>query len=213
MQSAADIASELDEGLKQLFQAGLELSLAVQANAMAAEPAEQARLSLTFHRLSRGVRQTAALRMRLAREAERAQRETAEDVISLDKRRLDKRKAQVKAAVESLIWTEAESPEALETFNLDLEELLEIEPQDADTFLGEPLDDQIERLCQRVGISNPARPREGGDPSGGPVSPSADGSGSAWIPACAGTSGGDGADPREDDEDPLFSDDYWRSSG
>jgi hypothetical protein len=168
--SAADLASELDEGLKRLFQAGLELSLQVQANAMAAEPAEQARLSLTFHRLSRGVRQTAALRMRLAREAERAQRETAEDVISLDKRRLGKRKAQVKAAVESLIWTEAESPEALETFTLNLEELLDIEPQDAETFLGEPLDDQIERLCDVIGVSPPPTaviPRSGGTPDPG----------------------------------------------
>ncbi|MDB5477194.1 MAG: hypothetical protein JWP49_2705, partial [Phenylobacterium sp.] len=124
--SAADLARELDEGLKQLFQAGLALSLQVQAAAMAAEPQEQARLSLTFHRLARGVRQTAALRMRLAREAERSQREVAEEVVQLDQRRLDKRKAHVKAAVECLIWTEAESPEAYETFNLDLEELLTI---------------------------------------------------------------------------------------
>jgi hypothetical protein len=170
--SASDLASELDEGLKQLFQAGLELSLAVQANAMAADPQEQARLSLTFHRLSRGVRQTAALRMRLVREAERSGRETADDLVQLDKRRLDKRKAQVKAAVESLIWTEAESPEALETFNGDLEELLEIEPQDAETFLGEPLDAQIARLCQRVGVSPPPTttaviPRSGGTPDPG----------------------------------------------
>jgi hypothetical protein len=207
--SAADLAHELDEGLKQLFQAGLELSLQVQAGAMAAEPAEQARLSLTFHRLSRGVRQTAALRMKLAREAERAQRETAEDLVQLDQRRLAKRKAHVKAAVECLIWTEAESPEA---FNLDLEELLTIETQDAETFEGEPVDAQIARLCDVIGISNPAHPREGGDPSGGSISPSADGSGSAWIPACAGTSGGDGAELGKDDEDPLLSDDYWRSS-
>jgi hypothetical protein len=168
--SAADLAHELDEGLKQLFQAGLELSLQVQANAMAAEPAEQAKLSLTFHRLSRGVRQTAALRMKLAREAERSGREIADDLVQLGKRRLDKRKAQVKAAVESLIWTEAESPEALETFNLDLEELLEIEPQDAETFLGEPLDDQVARLCQRVGVSPPPTaviPRSGGTPDPG----------------------------------------------
>jgi hypothetical protein len=210
--SAADLAHELDEGLKQLFQAGLELSLQVQANAMAAEPAEQARLSLTFHRLSRGVRQTAALRMKLAREAERAQRETAEDVISLDKRRLDKRKAQVKAAVESLIWTEAESPEALETFNLNLEELLEIEPQDAETFLGEPLDAQIKRLCQRVGLPIPPPSGEGDREAvegasavdsplhvlgGSPLSPS----------GTAPPSGGAIAD-----DDPLLSDDDWRSS-
>ncbi|MDB5475327.1 MAG: hypothetical protein JWP49_838 [Phenylobacterium sp.] len=210
--SAADLAHELDEGLKQLFQAGLALSLQVQANAMAAEPAEQARLSLTFHRLSRGVRQTAALRMKLARDAERSQREDAAEVIQLDQRRLAKRKAQVKAAVECLIWTEAENPEAYETFNLDLEELLAIETQDAESFENEPVGAQIERLCRVLGISNPAHPRAGWDPSGGSISPPADGSGSAWIPAPAGTSGGEGADLRKDEDDPLLSDDYWRSS-
>ncbi|HEV2532597.1 hypothetical protein, partial [Phenylobacterium sp.] len=116
MKPSTDIASELDEGLKRLFQAGLELSLQLQADAMAAEPAERSRLALTFHRLSRGVRQTAALRMRLAREAERAGREQTAEVIQLDQRRLEKRKAHVKAAVECLIWTEAESPEALDAF-------------------------------------------------------------------------------------------------
>jgi hypothetical protein len=211
--SAADLASELDEGLKQLFQAGLELSLAVQANAMAAEPAEQARLSLTFHRLSRGVRQTAALRMKLAREAERAQRETAEDLVQLDRRRLEKRKAQVKAAVESLIWTEAESPEALETFNLNLEELLEIEPQDAETFLNEPLDAQIARLCQRVGVSppSPVIPRSGGTPD--PGDPSGLASPSPQHGSPASPCGRAEDDGNVDDEDPLLSDDYWRASG
>jgi hypothetical protein len=173
---------------------------------MAAEPAEQARLSLTFHRLSRGVRQTAALRMRLAREAERSGREIVDEIISLDKRRLEKRKAQVKAAVECLIWTEAESPEALETFNGDLEELLEIEPQDAETFLGEPLDDQIARLCQRVGVSPPPSaviPRSGGTPDpgdpGGLASPSPrHGSPASPCGRAEDDAGGD--------------DDYWRSS-
>jgi hypothetical protein len=209
MVSAADLASELDDGLRELFQAGLALSLQIQDDAMAAESAdERAKLGLTFHRLSRGVRQTAALRMKLARDAERAQRESAEDIVQLDQRRLDKRKAHVKAAVECLIWTEAESPEALDHLKAELEDLLDIETQDAETFEAEPLDVQIERLCRVIGIPNTAHPRAGGDSSGGSVSPSADGSGSAWIPACAGTSGGDGADLRKDDE----KDDYWRSS-
>jgi hypothetical protein len=204
--SAAHLAHELDEGLKQLFQAGLELSLAVQANAMAAEPAEQARLSLTFHRLSRGVRQTAALRMKLVREAERAQRETADDLVQLDKRRLDRRKAQVKAAVECLIWTEAESPEAYETFNLDLEDLLTIETQDAETFLGEPLDAQIKRLCDVIGVSPPPTaviPRSGGTPDPGDPSGLASPSPQHGSPAspCGRAEDDAGGD-----------DDYWRSS-
>ena len=217
MISAADLAHELDEGLKQLFQAGLELSLQVQVGAMAAEPAEQARLSLTFHRLSRGVRQTAALRMKLAREAERSGRETADEIISLDRRRLDKRKAQVKAAVESLIWTEAESPEALETFNLNLEELLEIEPQDAEIFLSEPLDAQVARLCQRVGLPSPlAGEGVGRSPTDEGShnerhSPSPTDPDSPEKPLIRPASAGHLLPQGEKDED-LFSDDYWRSS-
>ncbi|MDB5477351.1 MAG: hypothetical protein JWP49_2862 [Phenylobacterium sp.] len=205
MVSAADLARELDEGLKQLFQAGLELSLQVQANAMAAEPAEQARLSLTFHRLSRGVRQTAALRMKLARDAERSQRETAEEIVQLDQRRLAKRKAHVKSAVEGLIWTEAESPEALETLNLDLEDVLAIETQDAESFESEPVGAQIKRLCEVIGLKIPPLLGEGASAvdsqrpglSGSPLSPS----------GTAPPSGG-----AIENDDPLLSDDYWRSS-
>jgi hypothetical protein len=155
MRSAADIASELDEGLKQLFDAGLEFCLEIQAEAKAAERDEKARLGLAFHRISRGVRQTAALRMRLVREAERSGRETAAEVIKLDQRRLEKRKAHVKAAVEGLIWTEAESPEAAERLDGDFEDLLEIETQDAETFEAEPLDAQIERLARVIGVPSP----------------------------------------------------------
>jgi hypothetical protein len=207
MRSAADIASELDDGLKQLFDAGLELSLQVQADAMAAEPAERARLGITFHRLSRGVRQTAALRLRIAREAERSGREASAEIIQLDQRRLAKRKAHVKAAVECLIWTEAESDEALEDLKAKFEELLDIETQDADTFEAEPLDAQIARLAWVIGLSVPppqgevsAMPTEGvsaveSQPnllSGSPLSPS-------------GT-----APPTGEQFDPA--DDYWTSS-
>jgi hypothetical protein len=206
MSSAADIANEQDEGLKLLFQAGLELALQVQANAMAAEPAEQARLSLTFHRLSRGVRQTAALRMKLAREAERSGREVAADVIQLDQRRLDKRKAHVKAAVECLIWTEAESADAIDALKEDLSDLLDIETQDAPTFESEPLDAQIERLARVIGVPQSAHPREGGDPSGrsatqAPASPA--------QPLIRPASAGHLLPQGEKDED---EDDYWRSS-
>ena len=164
MRSAADIASELDEGLKQLFDGGLQLALHVQANAMAAEPAVQARLAIAFHRLSRGVRQTAALRMKLAREAERAVRETTAEIISLEKRRLERRKGQVKAAIQSLIWTEAEPDDS--TFNLDLEELLDIETQDPETFQAEDLEDQVQRFAIMLGLgSSPSAERDEGEVS------------------------------------------------
>ncbi|HEV2532900.1 hypothetical protein [Phenylobacterium sp.] len=163
----------MDEGLKSLFQAGLELSLQVQADAMAAEPDQRARLALTFHRLSRGVRQTAALRMRIAREAERGGREASAEVIDLAKRRLEKRKGQVKAAVEGLIWTEAESEETRTVLDYDLDELITLEAQDPETFEAEDLDEQVERFAAKLGLSFPAAatptviPRSGDKPDPG----------------------------------------------
>src|SRR4051812_15140652 len=105
MLSAADIAREQDEGLRLLFQGGLALALKVQDDAMAAAtPDDRARLGNAFHRLSRGVRQTAALRMRLAREAERAGREAAAEVVEQGKARVERRKAQITAEVGRLCW-------------------------------------------------------------------------------------------------------------
>ncbi|MDB5417947.1 MAG: hypothetical protein JWP50_1366, partial [Phenylobacterium sp.] len=66
MVSAADIAREQDAGLKRLYERGLELAEKMQEDAMAAATAdERARLGAAFHRISRGVRQTAALRVKL----------------------------------------------------------------------------------------------------------------------------------------------------
>jgi hypothetical protein len=93
--------------------------------------------------------------MKLAREAERSGRETAEEVVQRDSRRLEKRKAHVKAAVECLIWTEAESDDSREHLTLDLGELLQIETQDAETFESEPVDAQIKRLCDVLGLPSP----------------------------------------------------------
>jgi hypothetical protein len=206
MRSVDDLASELDEGLKLLFQAGLELSLAVQANAMTAEPADQAKLSLTFHRLARGVRQTAALRMRLAREAERAGREETAEVIQLDKARTEARKTRVRAAVERLIWTEVEPDERDDFIEVLGERLDALDIADPD----EALDVLIPRIAKDIGLASPTViPRSGdppdpGDPSGltGPAS---------QLGSPASTCGRAEDDGGKDND--LLSDDYWRASG
>ena len=166
MASAADIAAEMDEGLKALFQAGLELGLQVQADAMCADSAqERGRLALSFHRISRSVRQTAALRMKIARDAERSGHEATAQVVSLEKARTAKRATQVTAAVQSLIWSETESDEDEQHLRSELEDLLDIEAQDDETFLSEPLDAQVHRLAHRIGLQGP--------PPQGEVSPKA----------------------------------------
>ena len=157
MPSAAEIAAEMDQGLKALFQAGLELSLQMQADAMCADNAEdRSKLALSFHRISRSVRQTAALRMKIAREAERSGREASAEVVRLETVRLAKRRSHVKAEVESLIWSEAEADETEQHLRSELEDLLEIESQDEDTFLAEPAEAQILRLAHRIGLRSPS---------------------------------------------------------
>jgi hypothetical protein len=151
----ADIAREQDEGLRLLFEAGLELALQVQADAMAAEPSERAGMALAFHRLSRGVRQTAALRMRLARDAERAGREASAEVVKLEARRAETRKGQLKAAVEALIWNEAERLDDPDELKDTLAELLDSEIQDPETFLAESLDAHIARIAGCMGLDPP----------------------------------------------------------
>jgi hypothetical protein len=208
MRSVDDIASELDEGLKQLFQAGIELSLAVQANAMAAEPADQAKLSLTFHRLARGVRQTAALRMRLAREAERARREVTAEVIQFDKARAEARKTRVRAAVERLIWTEVEPDERDDFIEVLGERLDALDIADPD----EALHVLIPRIAKDIGLPPPtATPvilRSGDTPD--PGDPSGLTEPASQLGSPASTCGRAEDDAVADD---LLSDDYWRSSG
>lgn len=157
MRSAADIAAEMDEGLARLFQAGLELSLQVQADAMACEtPQDRAKQALAFHRLSRSVRQTAALRMRIARDAEQSGREAWTDGRARDKARRERHAVRAKADIERLVWTEYEHEDP------DAEALLEhldvILAAEAETehFLIEDPQVQFARLCKAVGYEPPA---------------------------------------------------------
>ena len=148
---AAEIA-QLQEGLGQLFQAGLQLALAVQQRAMAAETADdQAKLGTTFHRLSRSVRQTAAWKMRLLKDAEalmKAQARRAEDKAAS---RRKERKARVEAALTELIASE-EDEETAEALELELCERLEREAL-FDSFLDEPIEVQVERIAKGLGLS------------------------------------------------------------
>jgi hypothetical protein len=205
MRSVDDLACELDEGLKLLFQAGIELSLAVQANAMTAEPADQAKLSLTFHRLSRGVRQTAALRMRLAREAERAGREDAAEELGLAKARTEARKTRVRAAVERLIWTEAEPDERDDFIEVLGERLDALDIADPD----EALHVLIPRIAKDIGLASPTVIPRSGDPPD-PGDPSGLTEPASQLGSPASTCGRAEDDAVDDD---LLSDDYWRSSG
>jgi hypothetical protein len=168
MTSATDIAAEMNEGLARLFEAGLELALRIQADALSAEaPEARASLAVAFHRVSRGVRQTAALRMRLAGDLKRFQTEAESKVVSLEAARVEKRRIQVRTEVQRLIWTEGGDETDRENLTADLDELLDIEEQD-EAFLEKPVEALVARIAAAMGLPPPAAapspPDDGADP-------------------------------------------------
>jgi len=154
--------------------------------ALAAESVEQKQaLTLAFHRTGRTLRQTLALEAKLRRDAKRQDHIADDRAGKTATVRAEARKAQVRRAVEALIWDEAEDDEQVGLVE-QLIERLDAEALDAETFLAEPPDLQIARICQALGLPPGVIPRSGAKP--------------------------DPEDPSGIDDDPLLSDDYWKSS-
>ncbi|HEV2531293.1 hypothetical protein, partial [Phenylobacterium sp.] len=59
------------------------------------------------------------------------------------------------AAVQRLIWTEAEGEGQGDTLKAELEDRLEIEVLDVEAFLAEPVEAQIARICAAIGLDVP----------------------------------------------------------
>ncbi|MFC3068573.1 flotillin family protein [Phenylobacterium soli] len=145
----------------------MELAERIQQDAMEAEqPETRAKLATAFHRISRSVRQTAALKLRLEREAKRAVREDQAAVRADRERQVDLRKTRIKARVEQLIWTEYEGEDADRRESI-LEDLLDADALE-DDFLDLSPEAEIARLCMDLGLPNPppkgevsAKPMEG----------------------------------------------------
>ena len=104
-------------GLEELTEIGMQLVRAVRDQALDAPPERAAELALTFSRVARAIRQTVALEARLARDAETQ----AQDAADRRERRavgerfdlIQRRKAQVRDAVERAIETDAADREHL----------------------------------------------------------------------------------------------------
>ena len=182
---SADAIHELHQrGLSLLFERGLELALRVQEDAMAAESAEaRARLAVAFHRISRSVRQTAALQMRMVRESEAAARLARGEARDDATRRRETRKARIRAEIVRSLWTEHEG-EPPDDVTGELDERLEVEA-DRDGFLDEPPDILIARLCEELDLPPPLAGE------GGPRSGSDEGSRSGAARPPAGDTSGD----------------------
>jgi hypothetical protein len=159
--------------LAELAELGLTLARTLHEKALAAETPEAAcELGLAFHRISRSVRQTLALEARLEREHLRLAREADEERQELERRRVDglaQRKARVRAAVEQLIWIEAEEPEA-EELRDELDDRLDALALTDDFALG-PVQAQVDRICADLGLGAGEPVAPAWDRPPGPVPP------------------------------------------
>ena len=137
--------------------AELATSLAEQlhADAMAAaEPEGRARSAAAFHRIARSVRQTVALEARLLRERRGLRREDAAEVQRRDDARVSARKAQVRAGVVRLIWSEHEKDEA-EELEGEVDERLDEQAVLDDDFWEAPIEVLVARLAAELGLTPP----------------------------------------------------------
>jgi len=156
MVNRADMAERHASVLAELTEAGRVIALDLQARALAAEtPAEAADVANAFHKVSRSVRQSMALEARFARDLTRADREDREAAEKERKRGVERRRAQVEAA-ERLIWTEYERDEDEgEDLVAALGEQLDAAVLD-DDFAATPIEAQIVRLCEDLGLPKPS---------------------------------------------------------
>jgi hypothetical protein len=143
-------------GLAELTELGLSLARDLHACALAEpDPKTKGDTALAFHRVSRSVRQSMALEARLKRDLTRQDREARAEAVQATETRVRNRKAQVRAAVERLIWTEAESDEEAERLVDELGEHLDEAALDQD-FADAPVEVHIARLRADLGLSDAA---------------------------------------------------------
>jgi len=144
--------SEDDAGLCELAAIDLRLARVFAARAEAAEDPEVANgLVRSYQRAARSYRQSLALKHRLRRELKRELREDRTDDRKEHARAVSARKAQVRAAVKALIWTEAEPLEA-ERLEDDLEEWL-ADLVVMDGFAATPVEHHVARLSRDLGLA------------------------------------------------------------
>jgi hypothetical protein len=167
MSEPALTLEQQDRALSELLELGMSAAREVHASLVAAEEARAiCELSLAFNRVSRSVRQTIALQAKVVRDRRRDDRDEAVDARRAGEARVSRRKSQVKAAVERLIWTEAEDDEAERLID-DLDDLI-CEDALYDSFTEEPVEAHIARICADLGIAAP--PPEGAPAAGEGVS-------------------------------------------
>jgi hypothetical protein len=103
--------------------------------------------------VSRSVRQTLALEAKLERDRQLQDRDDRDDARRAQEARVSRRKAQVSAAVERCIWSEAEGDEAERLLD-DLADRLDEEAL-YEAFGEDPVAAHIARICADLGVTPP----------------------------------------------------------
>lgn len=134
----------------------------LHAAALAADSPEEKRAHhLAFHRMGRALRQTIALEAKLRGDARREERLEAEQADKSAKEaaeaRLKARKDRVSAAIEKVIWDEAEDEQQVGYLTLLNQRLDAHDLADPD----EPVDALIQRIAAEIGLPVPPPAEEG----------------------------------------------------
>jgi len=143
--------------LDELATLGLTLARDLHNRAVEAKDNDQAaRLAMAFHHISRSVRQSLALQARLQRDRRRQAGEAEDQAERRAAAPVQARKAQVRAAVQRLVWTERPDWNLFSTRQkLDL--ILDAEAED-DGFLEIPLEAHIARIASALKLPPRAEP-------------------------------------------------------
>ena len=172
MLDAMEMAQRHGRILARLSELGLAHAERLHEQAMAAEdPKAAAELGLTFHRVSRSIRQSIALEAKLVRDAqaaERHERAAQQDLhafradvdpfadLPRDQRRIDRRKDEIREPVLKAIWDEVEREDAEHAGYLEdlLEQRLEHFGR-SNGFGLEPLEAQLARFYADFSLKGP----------------------------------------------------------
>ena len=175
-----------DAVLAELSELGLTLARELHGRALTAETAQDAdKLALAFQRVSRGVRQTFALELKIGRDRRAADREVAleelqeavrlaqdaeadakaqsriappvDPAVAERRSRIKVRKDRVKGALARLIWTEAEGDEQeIEILDDDLDYRLD-EAARREDFLDIPFETLVRQIKSDMGLPGDLR--------------------------------------------------------
>ena len=160
MHTPSDTAHQDARLLTELAELGVSIARAIEARVQEAKSLQEAQgLALAFHRVSRGVRLSLALKSRLEREGRAGQEQAHVRAILA----APARKAQVRAAITREVYAEYEAGDA-EALLDELEDRLEEEALD-DGFAQGPVEACIARIRALLGL--PAN--DGADDAEAPV--------------------------------------------